>query len=62
MKKTNTTIIFCIVIMILCSCKKDTENKKAEWIENTFASLENNHYTKVKAISWWHKNFDNFFL
>lgn len=62
MKKINITIIFCAVIMILCSCKNDTENKKAEWIKNAFASLQSNHYPKVKAISWWHENFDNSLL
>lgn len=61
-KKIITTIICCAVIMVLCSCKKDKDNKKAEWIENAFASLESNHYPKVKAISWWHENFDNSFL
>ena len=67
MNRMNTTILFLAVIMTLCSCKKAeediiTENKKAKWIENAFVSLESNNYPKVKAISWWHENFDNSLL
>ena len=67
MKRTNITILFLVIIVIFFSCKKDkkdkiTENKKAKWIENAFVSLKSNNYPKVKAISWWHENFDNSLL
>jgi len=59
-------IIFIIAITILVACNKDetalTKNKKAQWIQNAFISLESNNYPKVKAISWWNENFDNSFL
>ena len=50
-----------ILIVLFSSCKKDeiSENKKAKWIENAFVTLESNNYPNIKAISWWHENFDN---
>jgi len=66
MKRMNITILFLVFLMSF-SCRKaqdDTiaENKKAQWIENAFTTLESNRYPKIKAISWWHENFDNSFL
>jgi hypothetical protein len=67
MNRIKTTILFLAVILSLYSCKKEeddkiAENRKANWIENVFVSLESNNYPKVKAISWWHENFDNSLL
>jgi len=65
MNKIIMKITFIVIISILFACNKDekiTENKKAQWIENAFVSLESNNYPKVKAISWWHENFDNSLL
>jgi len=64
MNKINKTIIvLAAMIVILIACKKEiTENKKAKWIENAFESLESNNYPRIKAISWWHENFDNSLL
>jgi hypothetical protein len=67
MNRIKTTILFLVVILTLYSCKTDeedqiTKNKKAQWVENAFVSLESNNYPKVKAISWWHENFDNSLL
>ncbi len=62
-----TKIFFIIIAITLTSCNKEgdaniTDNKKAQWIENAFISLESNKYPRVKAISWWHENFDNSLL
>ncbi len=65
MSRIITTIIFLAVIVNLIACKKDKEEikwQKAKWIENAFACLESNNYPKIKAISWWHENFDNSLL
>lgn len=35
---------------------------KAKWIINTFKTLASNKYPRVKAISWWHENFDRSWL
>ncbi len=35
------------------------ENIKSKWIKNAFAQIEQNKYPRVKAISWWHENFDH---
>ncbi len=31
---------------------------KALWIEDAFGALESENYPQIKAISWWHENFD----
>ena len=67
LKKIITKILFLSVVVTLFACNKGdkgkiSENKKAEWITNAFAVLENNNYPKVKAISWWNENFDNSYL
>ena len=57
-------ITFLVIIAILFACNKDkkTENKKAQWIENAFKAIESESYPRIKAISWWHENFDNSLL
>ncbi len=60
-------IVIIVIITTLFACNKDeegktTENRKAQWIENAFVSLESNNFPKIKAISWWHENFDNSLL
>jgi len=67
MNKISVSILFLAVVIILFSCNKDladkiTENKKAKWIEKAFVCLKNNDYPRIKAISWWHENFDNSLL
>ena len=58
-----TKYLLLISALTFISCKKDViANKKAQWIEKAFESLESNKYPRVKAISWWHENFDNSLL
>jgi len=35
------------------------EHTKQVWIQDTFHSLTHNEFPRIKAISWWHENFDN---
>jgi len=35
---------------------------KSEWIRTAFTSLESGTFPRIKAISWWHENFDNSLL
>jgi len=63
--KTTIAIIFSLtIVLILYSCHKEEipENKKSVWIKNAFVSLETHDYPRIKAISWWHENFDHSFL
>ncbi len=60
-------IAFAFLIISFFSCHKTKDdavsgNKKAQWIEKAFASLEQDRFPKVKAISWWHENFDHSLL
>ena len=58
-----TKNLLLILALTFISCKKDViANKKAQWIEKAFESLESNKYPRLKAISWWHENFDNSLL
>jgi hypothetical protein len=55
-----STAIVLLAMVLFASCNKDEEQeyKKAIWIENAFATLKSSSFPKVKAISWWHENFD----
>jgi hypothetical protein len=33
--------------------------KKFDWIANAFLALDDQVFPGVKAISWWHENFDS---
>ncbi len=56
-------MFFWVLMVLLFSCReKESGHRKAEWITQAFVSLESDAYPKVKAISWWHENFDNSFL
>jgi len=57
-------IILVTGIITVSSCKKEEllENRKAKWIENAFDALKSNNYPRVKAISWWHEDFESSLL
>jgi beta-mannanase len=54
-------IILFVLVFFACKDEKFT-NKKAIWITNAFATLESGNYPNIKAVSWWHENFDNSLL
>jgi len=63
--KTTIPIFFLLIFLIsTTSCDNDESNphKKAQWIENAFSTLSSGDYPEIKAISWWHENFDNSLL
>ncbi len=48
------------ILLVFSSCKKHRLKKhKKQWIENAFEALSNDKYPRIKAIAWWHENFDN---
>ncbi len=54
-------IISFFIIVIFTSCKSSdikTENKKANWITDAFDAIESGNYPNIKAISWWHENWE----
>ncbi|MCF6241683.1 MAG: glycoside hydrolase family 26 protein [Bacteroidales bacterium] len=55
-------LIALLILFISCDKDKSTSLKKAKWIENAFVTLNSDKYPKIKAISWWHENFDNSLL
>ena len=51
--------IFLTILFISCNSSNDeTENIKAKWINNAFDAIESGNYPKIKAISWWHENWE----
>jgi hypothetical protein len=56
-------LIILSLLVVLFSCRKSGEgpagNKKALWIEHTFLTLNSGSYPRVKAVSWWHEDFDH---
>ncbi|HAZ14551.1 MAG: hypothetical protein A2X86_15580 [Bdellovibrionales bacterium GWA2_49_15] len=53
-------IFLTLLCLFLLSCENggDEGPYKADWIKNSFLQLTQNAYPRVKAISWWHENFD----
>ncbi|UCH13587.1 MAG: hypothetical protein JSV22_10815 [Bacteroidales bacterium] len=63
MNRIIEIMFFFVAIVMLFACGGDEEydygdHTKAEWIENAFASFESGQYPKVKAISWWHEEWE----
>jgi len=60
MIKAKQVVIYTIftVFFLACGQENSKENIKAKWIENAFDSLESDKYPRIKAISWWHEDFD----
>ncbi len=57
MNKILTIIL--IVFLFSCNSQDDTaENLKAKWINDAFDAIESGNYPKIKAISWWHENWE----
>ncbi len=59
--RTGLIIMLASVLVLSFSCGnkgKQQVNPKAEWIEKAFKVLTDNEFPRIKAISWWHENFD----
>ena len=51
----KNSIITAIVASLLLG---GDSNRKSDWIEQAFAGLAAGNWPRVKAVSWWHENFD----
>ena len=40
----------------------DADHSKAAWITDAMNAFISNRYPEIKAISWWHENFDGTYL
>lgn len=59
-RKQIRQIILLTVLLIGLGCSKSKLHySKGEWIQGAFLSLESGEYPKIKAISWWHEDFDH---
>ena len=61
--KITLILLFTVAITALLSCENSEDNfttqqNKANWIKEAFSTLESGKYPRIKAISWWHENFD----
>jgi hypothetical protein len=62
--------LFLPVFIFLCSCNdpasisgpETASNIKSDWISNAFQCLTSGKYPRIKAVAWWHENFDNSYL
>ncbi|HHJ13706.1 MAG TPA: beta-mannanase [Gammaproteobacteria bacterium] len=42
-----------------CGGGADTAaNLKAQWIRDAYATIASGHFPRLKAVSWWHENWD----
>lgn len=60
-------VLFTLIAIAFISCNNhnvnnvnDPGNKKAEWIKNAFVAFESGNYPRIKAISWWNENWDDY--
>ena len=52
-------IFFLFSFLLSCNSHDDEkENLKAKWINNAFDTFESGNYPNIKAISWWHENWE----
>ena len=55
-----------LAILFFSTCKRDAglpdPENKANWIKDAFTQLQSGNYPGIKAISWWHEDFDNSLL
>ncbi|MHA1720825.1 MAG: glycosyl hydrolase [Promethearchaeota archaeon] len=68
MKKNQFSKILLLILVIGLSINQsltvkssadEYENKKALWIQDAFNTLNNDGYDRIKAISYWHEDWDN---
>ena len=57
-------ILILLLISFLISCNSQnneskSDNLKAKWINDAFDTFESGNYPKIKAISWWHENWED---
>ena len=47
------------LLLFSCHGKEPERITKADWIDEAFATLTSGRYPRIKAIGWWHENFDD---
>ncbi len=53
------------ILLILVSCKNNQDedrggiNLKAEWINDTFQTIIQQDFPRIKAVSWWQEKWEN---
>ena len=57
MKKHLFLLVLISFLFVSCT-KKNDENVKAIWIHDAFTAIKSNEYAQIKAISWWHENWE----
>lgn len=57
--KLPIAVFYLIVITTVGYSSDLSRHTKAEWITEALSSLANGRYPHVKAIAWWHSNFDD---
>ena len=56
--KSQQLLLFILLGIISCHKPEMGTNKKSVWIKNALHSISSNEFPRIKAISWWHENFD----
>jgi hypothetical protein len=59
LKKLPTIVYYLFLTTQIVYGYDHARNTKGQWITEALSSLENGKYPKVKAIAWWHSNFDD---
>ncbi len=52
--------VWLLLAGILAGCGGGTPaaERKAEWIRDAYATIASGRYPRLKAVAWWHENFD----
>ncbi len=58
--------IFILWLFLISGCKKETPkepvsnyNLKAQWIKDSFQTIINRDFPRIKAIAWWQEKWEN---
>ena len=58
-KTSHLFFLSFLLFLIACDGKEPYRVTKADWIDEAFATLTSGRYPRIKAIGWWHENFDD---
>ena len=48
-----------ILVLTACAGSESSSWEKGRWITEAFSAIAGGLYPEIKAVSWWHENWEN---